>query len=244
MAKWSLSRILSSMHDDIQGSLQSARETLQHPGTKGDASEKVWIDLLKKYLPKRYKTEKAHIVDSKGNFSEQIDVVIFDRQYSPLIFKFKDELIIPAESIYAVFETRQTVNAENMKYAQKKVASVRRLYRTSLPIPHAGGTFSKKEPARILGGILTLENGWKSDPSSLIEKHMNPKDAGSGSLDFGCIASHGYFCYEGKSEDYKFHNTDKAVAVFLFHLISRLQSKATVPMIDLQEYAKWLQPPE
>ena len=127
-----------------------------------------------------------------------------------------------------------------LPYAQKKVASVRRLCRTSLPIPHAGGTFSKKEPARILGGILTLENGWKSDPGSLIEKHMNPKDADNGSLDFGCIASHGCFCYEGKSKDYKFHNTDKAVAVFLFHLISRLQSRATVPMMDLQEYAKWL----
>lgn len=51
---------------------------------KGDASESVWRELLQAYLPKRYQAETAHVVDSKGAFSDQIDVVVFDRQYSPL----------------------------------------------------------------------------------------------------------------------------------------------------------------
>jgi hypothetical protein len=38
----------------------------------------VWIDLLEKYLPKRYQAATAHIVDSLGNFSQQIDVVVFE----------------------------------------------------------------------------------------------------------------------------------------------------------------------
>ena len=44
-------------------------------------------------------------------FSEQIDVVVFDRQYSPFIFNYEGQTIIPAESVYAVFEAKQTVNA-------------------------------------------------------------------------------------------------------------------------------------
>ena len=86
MSNWSLSQILAGLHDDIQNRLDIIRKTLDHPGTKGDASEKVWLELLQKYLPSRYQAETAHVVDSQGNFSEQIDVVVFDRQYSPFIF--------------------------------------------------------------------------------------------------------------------------------------------------------------
>jgi hypothetical protein len=60
----------------------------------------------------RYQAEKAHVVDSTGAFSEQIDVVVFDRQYSPFIFKFEGQIIIPAESVYALFEAKQGINAE------------------------------------------------------------------------------------------------------------------------------------
>ena len=108
----------------------------------------------------RYQAEKAHVVDSTGAFSEQIDVVVFDRQYSPFIFKFEGQIIIPAESAYALFEAKQAINAEHIAHARKKVASVRRLHRTSLPIPHAGGMYSAKPPAHILGGILTFESDW------------------------------------------------------------------------------------
>lgn len=82
MADWSLETLLHSLHDDIHRQLETAREAFKHPGTKGDASEKVWLELLQKYLPERYRAEKAHIVYSQGNFSYQIDVVIFDRQYT------------------------------------------------------------------------------------------------------------------------------------------------------------------
>ncbi|MEM8366993.1 CBASS effector endonuclease NucC, partial [Morganella morganii] len=85
MSQWSLSQLLSSLHEDIQQRLSVVRKTFGHPGAKGDASENVWIDMLDTYLPKRYQAAKAHVVDSLGNFSQQIDVVVFDRQYSPFI---------------------------------------------------------------------------------------------------------------------------------------------------------------
>src|SRR5581483_1131480 len=128
---WSLAELLAGLHDDVQQRLATARKTFGHPGTKGDASENVWLEMLRTYLPHRYKAEKAHVVDSLGSFSEQIDVVVFDRQYSPFIFQYQGQTIVPAESVYAVFEAKQTINAEQVKYTRKKVASVRRLRRTS-----------------------------------------------------------------------------------------------------------------
>ncbi|WP_326929435.1 MULTISPECIES: hypothetical protein [Caballeronia] len=36
------------------------------------------------------------------------------------------------ESVYAVFEAKPSINATQVRYAQDKVESVRRLYRTSM----------------------------------------------------------------------------------------------------------------
>ena len=160
MNDWSLARILADLHQDIERRLASARQTLGHSVAKGNASERVWLELLQTYLPQRYQAQAAFIVDSKGDFSDQIDVVVFDRQYSPFIFKFEGELVIPAESVYAVFEAKQAINAAQVEYAQKKVASVRKLHRTSLPIPHAGGVYPAKPLPHIIGGLLTFESDW------------------------------------------------------------------------------------
>ena len=120
--------------------------------------------MLQAYLPQRYQAATAHVVDSLGNFSDQIDVVVFDRQYSPFIFKYQGQTIVPAESVYAAFEAKQSANATQIRYAQDKVATVRRLHRTSLPIPHAGGVFPAKALIPILGGIADLRERLDSTP--------------------------------------------------------------------------------
>lgn len=238
MPNWSLSQLLSSLHDDIQQRLAIARKSFHHPGTKGDASEHVWISMLELYLPKRYQAAKAHVVDSRGNFSEQIDVVVFDRQYSPFIFTYENQTIIPAESVYAVFEAKQTANAALVNYAQDKVATVRRLHRTSLPIPHAGGVYPPKQLIPILGGLLTFESEWSPPLGPSFEKALL---AGTGDqqLDLGCVASRGHF-FRGEMDGYSFVSESKPATGFLFKLISRLQFSGTVPMIDIDAYGEWL----
>lgn len=239
MTQWSLSQLLSSLHDDIEHRLSIARKSFNHPGTKGDASENIWIELLDKYLPKRYQAAKAHVVDSKGAFSQQIDVLVFDRQYSPFIFDYEGQTIVPAESVYAVFEAKQTVDAELVAYAQKKVASVRRLHRTSLSIPHAGGLYPPKSPIPILGGVLSLESEWSPGMGKTLESALLT-DQGDGRLDIGCIASHGHFFLDPSTSTYSLVAEHKPATAFLLKLISTLQFSGTVPMIDVDAYAQWL----
>lgn len=239
MTDWSLSVLLAGLHDDIQQKLEIARKSFGHPVSKGDASETVWLELLQTYLPKRYQAATAHVVDSNGVFSDQIDVVVFDRQYSPFIFSFKGQTIIPAESVYAVFEAKQSINGDQIEYAQKKAASVRRLHRTSLPIPHAGGTYPAKPLIPILGGILTFEADWKPAFGQPMGDALK-QDMSDGRLDFGCIAAHGYFSLDPTSGAYDTFSGGKPATAFLFKLISQLQFAGTVPMIDVQAYAQWL----
>jgi len=210
-----------------------------HSVAKGDASEGVWLELLQTYLPKRYQAAKAFVVDSEGVFSDQIDVLVFDRQYSPFIFEIKGQTVIPAESVYAVFEAKQSINAEEVRYAKRKVASVRRLHRTSLPIPYAGGTYPAKTPGHIIGGLLTFESDWNpSLGESLIQALKQPENS-DGRLDLGCVAAHGSFACD-PNLCFAVTPQGKPATAFLFELIARLQSLATVPMIDIRAYAKWL----
>ncbi|MBK6705872.1 MAG: hypothetical protein IPG56_20370 [Caulobacteraceae bacterium] len=197
------------------------------------------MELLQKYLPQRYQAATAHVVDSEGNFSEQIDVVVFDRQYSPFIFNYQGQTIIPAESVYAAFEAKQAINAELVRYAQNKVASVRKLKRTSLPIPHAGGTFPPKLLIPILGGILAFESDWSPALGQPLADALAAADD-DGVLDFGCVAAHGYFFRDQQSGTIETHIAGKPATGFLFRLISQLQFSGTVPMIDVQAYARWL----
>ena len=165
-------------------------------------------------------------------------MVVFDRQYSPFIFDYQGQMIIPAESVYAVFEAKQSINAEQVEYAHKKVASVRRLHRTSLPIPHAGGVYPAKPLQHILGGLLTFESDWTPALGHPLQSILNSA-LESERLDFGCIAAHGIFeCANDNAVSLT--PQTKAATAFLFELIARLQEMATVPMIDVRAYAAWL----
>ena len=236
---WSLAQVLSGLHEEIHGRLKQARESISHSGTKGDATERVWLSLFKDYLPVRYRAKQAHVVDSKGEMSDQIDVVIFDRQYSPFIFNFEGQLFVPAESVYAVLESKQTTNAKNVRYAQEKVASVRRLHRTSLPIPHAGGTYPAKKLFPILGGFLSLESDWNPPLGTSLQTVLECSDSEC-RLDIGCVAAHGHFRHDSDAGKYAIKDGGKPATAFLFDLISQLQSRATVPMIDINAYGCWL----
>lgn len=239
MSDWSLRTLLGSLHDDIERRLDAARKSFGHPVTKGDASESVWLELFTTYLPVRYQVARAHIVDSKGQFSDQIDVVVFDRQYSPFIFSYQGQTIIPAESVYAVFEARQTVNARNVEYASDKVASVRKLHRTSLPIPYAGGTYPAKPLIKIYGGLLAFESDWQPPLGEALIEALS-SSALEGQLDFGCVAARGHFYRQASSSNWVVQEGGKPATAFLMYLISQLQFSGTVPMIDVMAYAKWL----
>ncbi|MBY5828647.1 hypothetical protein HFN47_00825 [Rhizobium leguminosarum] len=236
---WSLATLLEGLHQDLQQQLAISRRAFGHPVAKGDASEAAWLELLQKYLPKRYQAETGHVVDSNGEFSDQIDIVVFDRQYSPFIFNYKDQLIIPAESVYAVFEAKQAINSEQVDYAQKKVASVRRLHRTSLPIPHAGGTYPAKALIPIVGGLLTFESDWSPPLGDSLVSALERADD-TKRLNLGCVAAHGHYQHVAASGQYAVTLEGRPATAFLFNLISMLQFSGTVPMIDVQAYAQWL----
>ncbi|MCK1315495.1 DUF6602 domain-containing protein [Bradyrhizobium sp. 23] len=237
MSGWSLEKLLAGLHGEISMRLERSRSALGHPVAKGDATEGIWIELLQNYLPERYRANRAFVIDSTDTTSQQIDIVVYDRQYTPLIFNQDGTLVIPAESVYAVFEAKQSIDAAQVEYSAKKIASVRALHRTSLPIPSASGLQPAKKPGDILGGLLTFDSEWNPPLGDPLLKALAAADA-IASLDLGCVAAHGIFMKQVGG--HVLEPDKRAATAFLLELIARLQTMATVPMIDVRAYAKFL----
>ncbi len=233
-SKIDLPALLKGLHSTLLHELNLSNTALSHPTTKGDVSENLWLKLLNNYLPQRYQCRKAHIVDSHGNQSDQIDIVIHDIQYSPFIFKFEGADYMPAESVYAVFEVKQTLNKQHLEYAQKKVKSVTDLHRTSKDVPTVDGPKKAVTPKPIIGGLLCVHSDWT--PS--FGQPFNDAIAKADLLDMVCVASSGLSVKD--KEGWSIIQKEQTLPLFLFRLISILQEKATVPMVDMSAYEQWI----
>ncbi|HEY3252170.1 MAG TPA: DUF6602 domain-containing protein [Ignavibacteria bacterium] len=239
--KVDLRKLFESLQNQMSARLNTNKGNISHPVIKGDASELCWLDLFDDYLPCRYKAKRAIVVDSNGNRSDQIDIVIFDQQYSPFLLKQDGAVYIPAESVYAVLEVRQELNKSNIVYAGKKALSVRKLFRTTAPIYDIGGKKDPKPHFQILSGIVTLKSNWKSLNTAFDKSIQGLKF--DNRLDLGCVLETGSF--ETIYSDKKLHKINKqtkenAFLFFFFKLLERLQLLGTVPAIELSKYAQFI----
>ena len=232
-----LKNFFNCLQEGMCSKLNITNSIHKHPVAKGDSTEIKWSDWLKEYLPKRYSVEKAFIIDYQGNISEQIDIVIFDKQYTPFIFNDNGALYIPAESVYAVLEVKQNLNKQKLEYAAKKAASVRKLCRTSAPVVHIEGISAPKEPHKILSGILALYSDWVND-SVKIDEHLSVL-SDEQMINLGCIAQEYAFCVD-EGGRIKKSSKDESIMYFFLKLLIELQKMGTVPAMDINKYAACL----
>ena len=250
-----LRELFNGLQTQMLASLNVDRVFIEHPGSKGDATEQRWIDFLRTYLPDRYKVDKAIVIDSTGNVSEQMDIVIYDAIYTPFIFNQDGFMYIPAESVYAVFEVKQDVKGY-IDYAAQKLESVRRLKRTSVEMVNSGRRTSARPLTKIIGGILTTTSSYSG--TETVSKQLKELK-GYQTLDLGCLCDTGSFhvdyketrpdgidqtknefieqVYESREVN-EIIFSDKKVSLFTFflQLVSYLKSIGTVPAIDINAY--------
>ena len=233
-----LRKAFRSEQECLVANLKSS-ERITHAGDRGEVNEQHFIDFLRRYLPNRYTVEKAIVLDSLGNVSHSIDVVIFDRQYTPTLLDNDKHRYVPAEAVYAVFECKPRIDKEYLEYAADKAASVRRLHRTSVGIHSANGMLPAKKPAHIIAGILAISIGWEKGFGTAFQT-VHQRLAGERQLDCGFAAEEGSFDVFAGPKLYSYSPTDNALAYFAFRLLSKLQTLATAPAVDWMAYAKQL----
>jgi len=233
--------LFMDLQKEMITSLSTTRKNILHAPSKGSATEFDWEEWLSKYLPERYKVKKAFIIDLNGQISEEIDLVIFDRTYSPFLLNHKNSYYIPVESVYAAFEIKPKLNKPNIEYAAEKASSIRRLSRTSGLITCLDGSRKRQQLKPILFGILCTSSSWKYS----IEKKLEPLSKGfqeNDRIDIGCCIDTGAFIiiYENEGQKIFESHEDDALLFFFFNLFDRLQQYGNAPALDSDEYIKAL----
>jgi hypothetical protein len=222
-----------SVQQELQVKLKTAAGSIAHSGTQGAVTEAHWIEVLRAYLPNRYEVASGIVIDSMGARSQQIDIVIFDRHFTPILLGQQSHRYIPAEAVYAVFESKPHFDKNYLKYAGDKAASVRKLHRTSIDIRHAGGVFSARPPFPIVSGIVAPRSDWADGLGHSFRENL-PEGAET-HVDCGCALEHGAF--DSFSRTLQVVPANGALIWFLFRLLGQLQSLGSVPAIDWSAYA-------
>jgi len=246
-----LAEMFHRVQDEMLAHLAVGR-MFEHASSNGAATERHWLDLFDRYLPKRYRATPAFVIDSTGRRSRQIDIAIFDNLYSPLLFPHASGLHIPAESVYAVFEVKPTISRQWLRDAGEKAASVRALHRTSVPVIAAGSRRSSILPRRILAGLLATGSVWTAAAFSANLRRALADLPPPQRLDLGCSLQHGAFeCHPShrSSRDHVVNaggivavsNNDESLIFFILRLLERLREMGTAPAADLMQYGRSLQ---
>ena len=245
LERFDLEGAFADQERQLEATLARGRHITDQPGIVGDATEDGWRDMLGDFLPGRYGVDSGKVIDSQGHQSEQIDIIVHDTYYSPLMFSIGDAKFVPVESVYAVLEVRQTLNKGNLDYAAQKAESVRRLHRTSTLIPNQFGKAITKalDEFPILAGVLTSESDWSLPFDDILRSHLAgqpPRRV----IDIGCALGAGAF--DAQREPLVTDRAllgmttsgpERALSYFAIRLLHRLQQLGTVGAIDYEAYA-------
>lgn len=241
-----LHRLLVSKQRKLLAEQKADHVVHEHPSAAGDAGEVNWHCAIQSYLPQRYEVStRAFVIDAKGGMiPEQIDVLIHDRHFCPLWFEDKaGARYVPAESVFAALEVKPELTRDDVQYAASKVASVRKLYRTSAPIVDRGVVKPPREPFDILGGILTLKSGWSPAFGDAFRRVISEQATTlEARIDIGCALADGGFELvappTAPKEAIEISEPETALMFFLLRLFGRLQELGSPTAIDMREYTK------
>lgn len=86
----------------------------KHGVLSGGAREARWIAFFRKIIPQKFSIEQGvMIIDSNGNVSKEVDIAVFDNQYTPYLFQYGTLKFIPIEAVAVVVECKSTTWNEN-----------------------------------------------------------------------------------------------------------------------------------
>lgn len=88
-----------------------------HGGLTGDSREVMWLEFFRKIIPKKYSlAQGVIIIDSEGNHSNEVDIAVFDEQYTPYVFQHNSLKFIPIEAVAVAIECKSSnFDVDNLK---------------------------------------------------------------------------------------------------------------------------------
>lgn len=100
---------------------------LIHPGEYGMARETICKNFIKEFLPGIYDVGSGFIINNKGEVSTQCDLVIYDKEYTPLLKDGVNKKFYIAETCVAIGEVKSILSKDKFKEALGKLAEISKM---------------------------------------------------------------------------------------------------------------------
>ncbi|CAC9974234.1 DUF6602 domain-containing protein [Flavobacterium panici] len=105
-------------------------ETLKrliHPGEFGTHREQICKEYLRSIIPMRLELGSGFIITDTGDVSTQIDIIIYDRNSTPLIENSEKQRFYPVETVVGIIEVKSDLSKTELKTALNKLANNKKL---------------------------------------------------------------------------------------------------------------------
>lgn len=110
-----------------------------HHLTAGTNREEIWLNFFRRIVPKKFNIARSvFIIDSNHEISNEVDIAIYDEQYTPYIFNYGMIKFIPIEAVSAVVQCKS--NDLDKADLHKWVESIKNLKTSSDSVARLAGS--------------------------------------------------------------------------------------------------------
>lgn len=132
-----LPRMMNLASKDLQLSLERARDAIEHNLSTGQALEEAVRVFLRKHLHSGLGITQGQVIDTAGNVTKQLDVIVYDAQSTPMLFTSEDEghQLVPVEGVVGVVEVKATISASSLPAIIANMQSVKSMTKSAYHQP-------------------------------------------------------------------------------------------------------------
>lgn len=182
--------LLESARQKMIADFEIAKRDVPHYGERGEELERVVINWLSNYLPKRYAVGTGFILGLLNEISPQTDAVIYDAFNCPILRYSDKSLILPADNVAVAIEIKSNLNKQQFEDAVEKTKIIKSLSKSPISEFDLLSEGAKKVVQRQTYSILFA---FESDTSLetitkwYIESFINGRH-----LDYVCVLCKGW----------------------------------------------------
>lgn len=203
-AEIDVQRIYDGLNEKLNSDFLRITSQIPHSGVKGSERERVLIEFLEIYLPKKYSVTSGHIINQDNLSSKQCDIIIYDSFVCPPLYSSKGYQIVPHTAVVAVIEVKSILYKTSIYDAVENIEAAKKL---------RGGK-------NISGYVFGYSAIYKSDAILKVaenlfeaEKNIAPECR----IDYVHTMNDGAIIHEGGGESY-FVVTDFEVSPLIYFL--------------------------
>ena len=162
------------MNRRLQAEVDTFNRLIEHQAEKGRENELSLAHVIEGLIPRKFGVGTGLLIDAKGRYSKQIDIVVYDQADEPALMAQTNQTLFPVENVRLCIEVKTSVGKDEIEDAQEKYESILNLVSKSNGHP-----------------VFTLVGYQGTQKAETLAGHL--RAAAPVTLDFACVLQLGLF---------------------------------------------------